>query len=67
MHGALAEQIELGDSDWRSLARARAAAVQGALAQSEQVQPDRLFLVEVAVGATAEAGRVPTELALRAK
>lgn len=61
---ALAAQIVIGDADCRTLARARAAAIQGAMLASELVSADRIFLVDVEVGPVGEADRVPTELAL---
>ena len=64
---ALAAQIVIGDADCRTLARARAAAIQGAMLASELVSADRVFLVDVEVGPVGEADRVPTELALSTK
>ena len=61
---ALAAQIVIGDADCRTLARARAAAIQGAMLASELVSADRVVLVDVEVGPVGEADRVPTELAL---
>jgi hypothetical protein len=61
---ALAAQVVIGDADCRTLARARAAAIQGAMLASELVSADRIFLVDVEVGPVGEADRVPTELAL---
>lgn len=61
---ALAAQIVIGDAEFRTLARARAAAIQGAMLASELVSADRVFLVDVEVGPVGEADRVPTELAL---
>ena len=61
---ALAAQIVIGDADCRTLARARAAAIQGAILASELVSADRVVLVDVEVGPVGEADRVPTELAL---
>ena len=61
---ALAAQVEVTDAEWRSLARARAAAVQGAVLATGQVPAERVFLVDVEIGALGADGVVPTELAL---
>jgi len=68
---ALAARLELTEADLRTLARARAAAVQGALLGSDQIDASRVFLVEVEVAQAEQAvdgvGGIPTELALRAR
>ncbi|MEM9175209.1 MAG: DUF748 domain-containing protein [Myxococcota bacterium] len=61
---ALAADVALVESDWRRLARARAAAIQGALLASAELSPDRLFLTEVEVGPAADGERVTALLQL---
>ena len=61
---ALAADVEVQDADWRRLARARAAAVQGAVLATGRIPAERVFLVDVEVGASGAEGQVPTELAL---
>ncbi|GEM_PF-5716193 len=63
---SLAADVELAESDWRSLARSRAAAIQAALLASAKISPDRLFLVDVEVGPVAEQGAVSALLELTA-
>lgn len=61
---ALAAAVALADSDWRSLARDRAAAIQRQLLSTDELSPDRLFLVEVEIGPAAENDRVTALLEL---
>lgn len=63
---ALAARVELTEADWRSLALARGAAIQGALLASAQLSPDRVFLVDVKVGSVAEGDAVTAVLELSA-
>jgi hypothetical protein len=60
----VAEQTDIGQSDLRDLARARATTVQRALLATSEINPDRLFLVDVDVGELAVEGKVPTNLRL---
>ncbi|CAM9565125.1 unnamed protein product, partial [Discosporangium mesarthrocarpum] len=61
---ALAAQVALVDADWRSLARERAAAIQRELLSTEELSPDRLFLVEVEIGPAADGEAVTALLEL---
>ena len=61
---AVAAHVELGDSDWRALARARAVSVQTALVAAGAIDPGRVFLVDVEVGEVASGALVPTQLQL---
>ncbi|MBB84557.1 MAG: hypothetical protein CL931_12175 [Deltaproteobacteria bacterium] len=61
---ALAAEVELAESDWRRLARARAAAIQGALLASAEISADRLYLTEVEIGPAADGQNVTALLQL---
>ena len=63
---ALAAQVDLEVADWRRLARARAAAIQGALLATAELSPDRLYLVDVEIGPAAERDEVTALLELTA-
>ncbi|MCR9097296.1 MAG: DUF748 domain-containing protein [bacterium] len=63
---ALAAQVDLEEADWRRLALARAAAIQGALLATAELSPDRLFLVDVEIGPAAEGDAVTALLELTA-
>jgi hypothetical protein len=63
---ALAAQVEINPADLRALARDRAASVRTALLETELIEADRVFLVEVEVGPVGSESTVPTQLSLRA-
>ena len=61
---ALASQVELAESDWRALAKARAQSVQSALLRDTSIEHGRIYLVDVEIGSVSDEGAVPTELSL---
>ncbi len=65
---ALGGRDEIVDADWRTLARARAKAAREALLARPEIDPERLFMVDVEVGQfVGEDGRVATQLGLQVR
>jgi len=63
----LVDSVQVQDSDMRSLAQRRAAGIRGWFSGSGNIDPARIFLLEVDAGAKAVEGMIRATMTLNAQ